>query len=263
MKIKSYKKIKNNCYHISFQGNVEDIVLFDDVILKYNLLLKKEISEQELQEILKENFSLGCYYKALQYISKKNVCKKEIRDYLKKNHFSNAMIESTISLLEEKKIIDEEKYLEAFIHDQICLTTNGPKKIMKKLVDLEFLEDLINKYLNEVSREVWIKRLENLISKKVKANHRDGEQKVKEKILYYCKNEGYKKEDILAVFEKIEFPKNDDALEREAIKLYTKYSRKYEGNELFYQIKGRLINKGFSYSDVDCVIEKLNQLRKE
>ena len=263
MKIKSYKKIKNNCYQISFQGKEEDIVLFDDIILKYDLLLKKEISEQELQAILKENFSMSCYYKAISYISKKNVCKKEIRDYLKRNHFANIMIESTIQLLEEKNLIDEAMYLEAFIHDQVTLTSNGPKKIMKKLLDLEFSEDVIKKHLNMISHEVWMERLESLISKKVKANHKDGAQKIKEKILYFCKNEGYEKEEVLRILDTIEFPKNEDALEKEAMKLYNKYSCKYKGVELFYQIKGRLMNKGFSYNDVDSVIENMKQLRKE
>ena len=239
MKIKSYKKIKNNSYQISFYDFKEDLVLFDDLILKYDLLLKKEITEKEYGKLVKENRKLICYYKAISYITNKNRCKKEIKDYLKKNKFVNGEIENTISLLEEKKLIDKKNYLHAFVNDQVNLTNNGPQKIKRKLLDLEFLE------------------------KKISTNHKDGIRKIHEKVLYACMNEGYNKADAIKILDTLDFPHNYDALRKEAERLYRKYSCKYVGQELFYQIKGRLMNKGFSYYEVDQIMENVKQLRGE
>lgn len=263
MKIKNYKKIKNNSYQISFTDKKEDIILYDDIILKYNLLIKKEIGKKELFELLKENETLTCYYKAIQYLTNKNRSKKEIRDYLKRNKFSKQDIENTITKLEEKNLINEEIYLQAFINDQIHLTNNGPKKIKKKLLDLEFQEERIDVLLMQVPKEVWHQKLEHNILKKINANKKDGSNKIKEKILYYFINEGYEKEEILSIIKNIEFPTNKQALEKEALKLYKKLEKKYQESELWYQIKGKLLNKGFLYKDVEEVLEDIKKISND
>lgn len=257
MKIKSYKKIKKNTYRISFEGLENDILLYDDIILKYNLLCQKEIEQKKLQEIKKENDSLDCYYKVVRYLASKNRCKKEVKEYLKKNSLSEKEINDMLKKLEEQKLINEEKYLEAFIHDQVSFTSHGPNKIIKKLLELDFQEEQIKKVLDQYSKEIWLEKLEKIIQKKMKANHKDSERKLKEKILYSCMNEGYSKEDIELILDKQEIPKNLDTLEKETEKIYTKLQKKYEEPNLSYQVKGRLLNKGFSYEDIDSILEKI------
>lgn len=53
MKILKYKKGKRNEYKIITDKG--EYTIFDDVIIKYELLLKKELKEQEWNKILKEN----------------------------------------------------------------------------------------------------------------------------------------------------------------------------------------------------------------
>lgn len=258
MKIKSYKKLKNNCYQISFvEKGVEDIILFADVILKYNLLIKKEITLRELQEIKKENFQMTCYNKALSFLAKKNRSKKEIHDYLKKENFKEQDIVSTIKLLEEKKIIDEDCYLRAFIHDQVYLGHFGPKRIMKKGIELGFLEEKIELCLQEIPYAVWKEKLEHLVKKKVNANHKDSNLKMKEKIVYSCMQEGYSKGDIVEILDGMDISSSREPIEKEAEKLYKRLSKKYQGKELFYQLKGKLMQKGFVSSAIDNVLEHL------
>ena len=57
----------------------------------------------------------------------------------------------------------------------------------------------------------------------------------------------------------MELPNNVGALEVQANKLYIKLARKYEDSELYYQLKGKLLAKGFNYSDVDRVIENIKK----
>ena len=68
MKINSYKKKKSNLYEITL-SNKNKINLYDDVILKYGLLLKKELSEKELVKILQDNALYESYYKAVKFIN--------------------------------------------------------------------------------------------------------------------------------------------------------------------------------------------------
>ncbi len=257
MKIKSYKKLKNNQYKISFKDSPIDLIVYDEIILKYNLLLKKEISNQEWENIRKENKFFACYYKAISYLSYKSRSKKEITEYLKRQKFANEDIEQVVILLEEKKIINNHAFLEMFVNDQIHLTLYGPKKIKKKLIDLGFSEEEIQQSLVSISEDIWTEKLEHIIMKKVKSNKKDGAGKIKEKIVYSCTNEGFSKEKVLEILEKIELPKNNESLLKEVEKLKKKLSLKYSGSVLHYQIKGRLLNKGFSSEDIENALEEV------
>ena len=105
MKIKSFKKEKNNKYKIIFE-NGEDIVLYDDVIVKYNLLVNKTFDTNKLEEIIKYNSNLDAYYLALKYISKKMRTKLEIRKYLEKKDIDSKTIDETINKLVNNKAIN-------------------------------------------------------------------------------------------------------------------------------------------------------------
>ena len=66
MKIIKYKKLKDNRYSISFDdGSI--IKIYDDLIVKYNLLCKKNVSLEEVEELVNENDKLDSYYKAIKY----------------------------------------------------------------------------------------------------------------------------------------------------------------------------------------------------
>lgn len=259
MKIKSYKKCKNNCYQLTFEDSQDKITLYDEVILKYNLLLKKEISQEELEEIKNENERYVCFHQALKYLNFKNRTKKEVNEYLKKQKFSIQDITFTLSLLEERNLLNDNAYLQMFINDQLHLTNNGPKKIKGKLVTLGIEKDKIEEVFANIPKEVWLEKLEHIITKKIKTNKKDGVHKLKEKILYSCINEGYQKEDIVTILEKIEIPTNTFALEKEAQKLYNKLVLKYSGSALTFQLKGKLYQKGFSLEEIEDAIEGIKK----
>ena len=81
MKIIKFKKDKNNIYKIYFDDDVV-ISLYDDVIVKYNLLVNKEMDINKFNEIVQYNSFLDGYYKSIKYINKKMRTELEIRKYL-------------------------------------------------------------------------------------------------------------------------------------------------------------------------------------
>ncbi len=49
---------------------------------------------------------------------------------------------------------------------------------------------------------------------------------------------------------------NNDILEKQYNKLYTKFSKKYTGNELYKRIKQSLYQKGFNIEEINNLIEQ-------
>ena len=95
MKILKFKKLKNNLYEVLLDGKT--ISLYEDIILKYELLMRKEISSKDLEQIEQEQHLYECYEKSLQYLNKKMRTKKEMQNYLKKCGYSMKDIDYTIS----------------------------------------------------------------------------------------------------------------------------------------------------------------------
>ncbi len=256
MKIKSYKKLNGNKYKIMIE-NHEDIILYDDIILKYNLLLIKNVNEKDLDKYLKENNDLASYYKGVKYLASKNRCEKEIKNYLKRNGFNDENINVSINKLKEKGYLNEDIYLKSFINDEIKLNMSGPNKIKIKLNNLGFNNDVIDEYLKQIDLNIWQEILEKIILRKIKSNHNKGINKIKEKIIFECIKEGFDKDEILNILSNIKIPDNYEYLEKESKKLYEKLSQKYKGYELEMKLKSKLINKGFLYDDVNRIFNDL------
>ena len=67
MEIVKFKKLKTNLYEIHL-NNETIISLYDDVIVKYNLLVNKKLDDKKLEEIVNYNNSLDAYYQSIKYL---------------------------------------------------------------------------------------------------------------------------------------------------------------------------------------------------
>ena len=79
MKIIKYQKVNYNQYDLTLDNN-EKIRLYEDVILKEDLLIKKEIDD--LEKLLEINQKQEIYEIALKYLNKKMVSVKGMKEYL-------------------------------------------------------------------------------------------------------------------------------------------------------------------------------------
>lgn len=243
MKIEKFIKDSTNKYKLIIDG--ENYKLYDDVILKYQLIMKESITQKELDEVLDYNEKLTSYYDSIRYLNKKMRSEKEIREYLKKRMVSNENIDLTIEKLKSNNFINEEIYVKSYINDQINLTNNGPYKIIKNLINLGINENLINERLSTISDEVWNEKVDKYIDKKVRVNHKNSKNMLKMKITNELINLGYEKEMILNNLSNYDII-DKDIYKNEYEKAKKVLEKKYSGYELDRKIKERLYRKGFN-----------------
>ena len=165
MKIISYKKTSRGRYIITLDNN--KLTLYEDVILNNNLLFQKDITLELLEKVMNENNYYEAYDLSLSYIETKLRTESEIISYLEKKGFTKNIIDDTIKNLKESNLINEKLYIEAYTNDKINLSSYGPFKIKRNLLDLGLSEDEIDAYLDTISSEVWKSKLDKIISKKV------------------------------------------------------------------------------------------------
>ena len=88
MKILKYKKGNRGKYHV-YLDDGRCLILYEDVILKYNLLLSKNIDESDLEEINNINFEYDVYYVALNSIKSRFRSVYELELLLKRKELMN------------------------------------------------------------------------------------------------------------------------------------------------------------------------------
>lgn len=247
MKIQKYIKDKQNKYKVVIDD--EEHILYDDVIIKFNLLLTKEIDNKTFKEMLNLNDELKSYYDSIKYINKRLRCEKEIYDYLEKKGISKEVATKTVKRLQNSKFLNDEVFLNAYFKDQINLTNNGPKKIEANLLKLGFNENLIKEKLNSIDVSIWNNKIDKYIDKKIKMNHTSSSNMLKIKITNDLINLGFLKEDIVSILNKKDISE-ECSLKKEYMKSKRLLSSKYEGVALENKIKERLYRKGFYSFDL-------------
>lgn len=253
MKIEKFVKDKQNKYKVTISG--EEYLLYDDVIVKYELIRKQEIDKELFCEILTLNNELKSYYDSIKYITKRMRSEKEIIEYLKKRDINMDIIQKTVNRLKENNFLNEEIFLKSYINDQINLTNNGPKKIRINLINLGINEDLVDDAISKINDSVWFDKIEKYVEKKIKTNHSSSEYMLKIKITNDLINLGYDKDSINQATAKCDII-DTDILKREMEKARHELSRKYSGYELEQKIRARLYRKGFKVSDLEATYEE-------
>ena len=245
MKITKFKKVGKNKYKV--MSNSSEITLYEDVILKYNLLLIKDIDIDLLDKIIEENKYYDAYYTALNYIEIKLRYKKEIISYLTKKGFDDKLINKVIDKLEELNLLNNKNYITAYTNDKINLSNDGPYKIKKSLLEYDFNEEDIDEYLNTIDDNIWIEKLNKIVNKKKNLMKSKSYYMFITKMKNDLYNLGYDKYMIEDALKNIEY--NSNALENEA----EKAKKKFKNDKT--KIINSLLRKGFNYEDIKLLFK--------
>lgn len=194
MKIIKYVKKANNQYKIYLE-NDEIINVYEDVILKHKLLYKKEIDNNLLKELSNDNLNEEIYNKCVKYISVRIRSTEEIKDYMKNKQISSELIEKTLDRLIKNKLLDDDKFTKAFVHDKLNFTTMGPFRIEQELKKHKIKNEIINKYLYEIDEETLDNKINKQINKLLKSNKK--KTNLRNKIYTNLLSLGYSSEMIL------------------------------------------------------------------
>lgn len=248
MKILKYTKTKKNQYTLELDNDTK-ITLFDDTILKYELLLTKEITNLDL--ILKENKKIESYYFLLKRLNQKMLSVKQAEEYLIKNGYNDLSI---IKRLEKEGYLSDERYLISYINDQVNLKLVGPNKIKQDLIKLGMNSENIDKYLITFSEDVWFTKINKYLTKKIKANKKYSIPKLKQKLMIDLINKGFYKEQIDLSFEQIDFSSDEEILKKDFRKTKSLLEKKYSNKELDLKLKQKLLAKGYKLSQINQLI---------
>lgn len=240
MKIIKYQKLKNGKYEILLE-NGEKLKVFEDIILKENLLWKKEIANQE--DLMQKNNQYAIMDTALKRIAHHVESKKSLSDYLSKKGYCAEDIQNVLQELMMKGYLDDTYYAKCYINDHINLSNDGPLKIINHLESMKISKDIYLPFLDGKDN-IWQEKIQAYIAKNLKSNKKSL-YIFKNKMLINLVNLGYEKEMVNAFLNQVKLENSEELKKQAEEKIRLKLSKKYAGSELEYKIKEKLYQKGF------------------
>ena len=227
----------------------EELSLYEDVILNFDLLLKKSIDDKERDKILKMNQEYDVYYVALQSLKNRFRSVKDLKELLIKKQYPEEYVNMAIDKLLKQGYLDDCSFAKAYINQQMITTSKGPHKIERELLDKGVSSDIIYRELAVFTKEEQMAKIEKIATRLIKSNRSRGGMVLRKKIIYDLQNLGYDVSIINEGLANVEFSDTKDIQKREYEKLYRKLSKKYSGRELEFKIREKLYQKGLYYEN--------------
>ena len=248
MKIIKYKKGSKGRYKVYVEDGRE-FLFYEEVILKYDLLIKKEIDSDLLIEMDQYNQEWDVYYTALHLINTRLRSVYELKELLISKEYPLELVIKAIEKLKKQGYVNDLSYAKSYVNHYLISSNKGPYKIAKELRNKNIPEEMIEEALSLYSDDEQIERIHKIIDKGIKVNHSRGGIVLKQKIYQDLKELGYDISLINQVISTYSFPVPLNLVKKEYDKLYRSLSRKYKGEELERKIQEKLYAKGLKYDE--------------
>lgn len=248
MKISKYKKNRQGKY-VVYLDDGRELILYEEVILKFDLLLKKEVLDSQIEEINNVNFEYDVYYVALKSIQSRFKSTNDLRTFLINKEYPLDLIDKAIEKLTKQGYLNDRSFAKSYINSQIITTGHGPLKIANDLANKKIDPIIIEEEMSAFTDDIIAEKVNKKIGILIKSNRNKGGIVLKQKIINSLKADGFEYSSILKEIEKYEFKNDNDLARKEYLKLYKKYSSKYSGYELENFIRNKLFQKGLTYEE--------------
>ena len=249
MTIKMFKMKQKGLYEL-VMDNGKVYSFYEEVILKYELLLSKKIEDKLLPSLLEENKKYECYYKGLERLNKKAETRDSLARYLLSKGYTDNEIEFVTEKLESQGYLNDSNYASSYVNNKVLTTSWGKGKIKRQLLQKGVNEQDCDKALESYSKDIELEKLVKRINKKIRSNHDKSNKVLKMKLESDLVSEGFSKELINKALSEADFSDDSEIAKRTYEKLLIKFGRKYEGRELEYKVKQKMASLGFyNYGD--------------
>lgn len=104
--------------------------------------------------------------KARKYCDYTERCIQDVKDKLKQWETPEQLVEGFIDVLVEENLLNEERYVRAFVNGKLNYNKWGKQKIGFALRQKKIDQQLINRVLNEIDGKLYCETLRSLLSSK-------------------------------------------------------------------------------------------------
>lgn len=177
---------KYNLVILTISG--EDFSISYDLYNDLHLNIDDKMDFDTYKKILENDEINRAKNLALRKISYAQKTSFEVKKILKDNDYSANTIEKTIEFLNEYRILNDELYVKSYVADKHNLSRWSKNKIFYSLKSKNINEELINKYLDQISNKEEYENAYYFALKKARNNF---SMENKQKVYRYLTGKGF------------------------------------------------------------------------
>ena len=187
--------VKKDSKNVSIHLDNDDVIFINyEVFIKSGLRKNDNISENQIDPLIKENQKFAVKQRAFRYLGRRLLSENELRIKLKLKRYDENIIDEVIEDLKGKNYLDDLEFANIFSSESIRNKFWGKNKVKAELMKRGINNEIIAKVLSEKFPEGNdLQNAVELAEKKYKIlSHRNLEQKkVKEKMISFLFSKGY------------------------------------------------------------------------
>lgn len=124
-----------------------------ETLVKYNLQVGQTLSQEEIEEIIKEGEFQKVYDRVLKFLSYRPRSEKEVGDYLFKKGVGGETKKLVIEKLKKQNLLDDQEFALWWIDQRITFKLSGERllrsELIKKGIGKEIIDEVLAKKMSE------------------------------------------------------------------------------------------------------------------
>lgn len=229
----------------------------EQTLAEFVLLKGQELTEEKVAEIKQYDTDAKAVNLASGYLNYEPRTVFEVLQYLKKHQIDDEPAQHAVAQLTEMGFLDDQKYVDLAIKQNLRLGTDGPLSLSQKLTKKGVDPELVQQGLDQVADEEWqdagMRVLKSMKNKVGKLAQRELERKMRTKLLSH----GFSSALASEVIASLDLVQNGDdqleALKKQGVKAYKRFRRLPE-SERQNKIRNYLFTHGFSSNEIDAFL---------
>lgn len=243
---------KGKKFVITFDNYDNEVILNEDKLVEYRILLNNEYSKSEFNKIIKSEKEVRYYELVVNYINFKQRTKNEVVKYLEDHDANKTQIDSIIKKLTYISYIDDNRYTNSFISEYIR-KKKGKKYIYQTLENKGVDKKIIDEYIDKYTSDLEYDNAMSVANKVASLNTKNPIKKQKLQISNKLLTDGYSYDIINKVLSNVDLTDESfETLEKEYHKLLLK---ELDKNKIIQ----KLLAKGFEYSSIRQIMSDYDE----
>ncbi len=237
----------------------------EDVLIQFELRKGLKLDGNLIKKITYEDEVKKALHQCYSYLSYRMRSELEVKRHLQKKEIEEPIIYQVIEQLRKQKYVDDLAFAQSYVRDKKRLLTKGPLLLKKELQEKGVQEDKIGQALKEYAKHEQLEAASLFVTKRAARAHKDSNRMFLQKLKLQLQQKGFTHEVIQEAVDCL--PERNDKNEykillKQAKRAHNRY-KKYSGYDYTQRMKQYLYRRGFSLTDINDVLQHMQEAEKE
>ena len=229
----------------------------EQTVAEFVLLKGQELTDEKVNEVKQYDEDAKATNLASRYLNYEPRTVYEVLQYLKDHGIDNEPAQAAVSQLTEMGFLDDQKYVDLAIRQNLRIGTDGPMTISRKLTQKGINPELVQIGLEQIDDSEWQdagqRVLKSMKSKIGRISQRELERKMRTKLMSHGFSSSIADEIIAELDLAQDESEQLDALKKQGVKAYKRFRRLPE-QERNSKIRNYLYTHGFASNEIDSFL---------